>query len=432
MAERGDVIVVGAGVAGLTAAGELSRAGLKVILLEARDRVGGRILTLHPPSLNFPVELGAEFIHGLADEIWDIVRAAGLETHEVSGEMWCRRGEKLSPCSDFFEEVDDVLGRLKRSEPDRSFTEFLDRCNCKPDDRDWAYSYVEGFHASFPERISVNSLVRGIEADQEIDGERAFRILRGYDTLVNQLHCGLREENVAIHLNTSVARVEWRTGEARITTSRDEEFTAARAIVTLPLGVLKNGDVEFSPALETKRSALEGLAMGMVMRVVLQFRKRFWEELQDDHGRNMGAMSFLFSKDPSFPTWWSVMPVKAPLLTGWAAGHKAEKLMREGVVEQQVVAALARVLRVERTVVQEQLEACHVHDWQADPFSRGAYSYALVNGANAANDLAAPLDGTLFFAGEATDYTGHNGTVHGAIRSGRRAAKELLEASGRQ
>jgi len=432
MAERGDVIVVGAGVAGLTAAGELSRAGLKVILLEARDRVGGRILTVHPPSLNFPVELGAEFIHGLADEIWDVVRAAGLETHEVSGEMWCKRDEKLSPCSDFFEEVDDVLKRLQRGEPDRSFTEFLDQCNCKPDDRDWAYSYVEGFHASFPERISVNSLVRGIEADQEIDGERAFRILRGYDTLVNQLHRGLREENVAIHLNTSVARVEWRNGEARITTSRDEEFTAARAIVTLPLGVLKNGDVEFSPALETKRSALEGLAMGMVMRVVLQFRKRFWEELQDDHGRNMGAMSFLFSRDPSFPTWWSVMPVKAPLLTGWAAGHKAEKLMREGGVEQQVVAALARVLRVERTVVQEQLEACHVHDWQADPFSRGAYSYALVDGENAANDLAAPLGSTLFFAGEATDYTGHNGTVHGAIRSGRRAAKELLEASGRQ
>jgi monoamine oxidase len=427
MAERGDVIVVGAGVAGLAAAVELSRAGLKVILLEARDRIGGRILTVHPPSLNFPVELGAEFIHGLADEIWDIVRAAGLDTHEVSGEMWCKREDRLSPCSDFLEELDDVLGRLKRGERDRSFTDFLEECNCKPDDRDWAYSYVEGFHASFPERISVNSLVRGIEADHEIDGERAFRILRGYDALVYQLHRGLREENVAIHLNSPVSHVEWCNGEARIRTSRDEEFTAARAIITLPLGVFKNGDVEFSPELEMKRTALEGLAMGMVVRVVLQFRRRFWDDLRDDRGRNMGAMSFLFSKDPVFPTWWSVMPAKAPLLTGWAAGHKAEKLMRDGSIESEAVAALGSVLGVERRAIEEELETCHVHDWQADPFSHGAYSYAVVGGENAANDLAAPVEGTLFFAGEATDYTGHNGTVHGAIRSGRRAAKELLE-----
>src|SRR5579864_1332715 len=427
MAESGDVIVVGAGVAGLAAAGELSRAGLKVILLEARDRLGGRILTVHPSSINFPVELGAEFVHGLSDEIWDIVRAAQLPMNEVSGEMWCEHENNLSPCSDFFEEVDDVLARLKRSNPDHAFTQFLDQCNCKPDDRDWAYSYVEGFHASFPERISVNSLVRGIEADAEIEGERAFRMVRGYDALVEQLRRG--QENVALHLNAVVSRVEWANGKVRVETS-GAEFSAKYAVVTLPLGILKEGAVEFRPALDMKRAAMDGLEMGMVVRVVLQFRTRFWQGLHDDRGRNMGGMSFLFSKDPSFPTWWSSMPAETPLLVGWAAGHKAEKLMGGGNVEEEAIAALARVLRVERTLIEEQLEICHRHDWQADAFSRGAYTYAVVGGENAANDLAAPVANTLFFAGEATDYTGHNGTVHGAIRSGKRAAKEVMEVVG--
>jgi monoamine oxidase len=429
MAESGDVIVVGAGVAGLAAAGELSNAGLKVILLEARDRIGGRILTLHPRSLNFPVELGAEFIHGRPDEIWEIVRRNGFEAHEVSGEMWCEHEQKLAPCRDFFEEVDDVLGKLKRSVPDHSFTDFLDQCHCKPDDRDWAYSYVEGFHASFPERISVNSLARGIEADQEIDGDKAFRMVNGYDALVEELRRGLRAENLSLHLSTAVARVVWGKQEVRIETRGGAGFAANRGIITLPLEVLKRGDVQFSPILEAKKEAFNGLEMGMVMRVVLQFGRRFWADIGDERGRSMGEMSFLFSKDPVFPTWWTQMPAPVPLLVGWAAGHKAEKLVLRGesFVQEQVIGALARVLRVERRVIEQGLEACYVHDWQADPFSRGAYSYAVVGGENAANELAAPLQETLFFAGEATDYTGHNGTVHGAMRSGTRAARELME-----
>src|SRR5690349_13118714 len=435
MAESGDVIVIGAEVAGLATAGKLGNAGFKVILLEARDRVGGRILTLHPPSLNFPVELGAEFIHGRSDEIWDIVREAHLETLEVQGEMWCERDDKLSPCGDFFDEVDDILGKLKPSKPDRSFIDFLEgECGqCDEEERERAYSYVEGFHASFPERISVNELVRSTEADQEIDGERAFRLRDGYQALVAQLQGKLNANKVTIHLNTVVKQVTWSHEGVAIQTrgagGEASEFTARRAVVTLPLPALKNGAVQFNPPLDMKRDAMERLELGMVMRVVLRFRRRFWEDLRDERGRGMGKMSFLFSGDPYFPTWWTTMPAQEPLLTGWAAGHKAEKLVLKGesFIEEQVIGALARVLRVERRVIEQELEACYMHDWQADPFSRGAYSYAVVGGENAANELSKPVEGTLFFAGEATDYTGHNGTVHGAIRSGRRAAKELIE-----
>src|SRR5581483_2223892 len=369
-----------------------------------------------------------EFIHGFSDEIWDIVRESGLETHEVEGEMWCEHSGQLGRCGDFFDEVGRILGKLKSSKPDRSFVDFLEgECSqCNQEEKDRAYSYVEGFHASFPERISVNELVRATEADEEVDGDRAFRIANGYDALVQELQREMNA-NVTLHLGTAVSQVRWQKDNVEVETNRGA-FAAKRALVTLPLSLLRNKSVKFSPPLEMKKPALERLEMGMVMRVVLQFRRRFWEDLRDEHGRSMGEMSFLFTGDPCFPTWWTTMPSRIPLLTGWSAGHKAEKLVLkdEEFVREQAIAALARILRVDRAKIEAEFEACYVHDWQADPFSRGAYSYAAVGGENAANELSLPVEGTLFFAGEATDYTGHNGTVHGAIRSGRRAAKEMM------
>jgi monoamine oxidase len=178
--------------------------------------------------------------------------------------------------------------------------------------------------------------------------------------------------------------------------------------------------------------------MGKVIRVTLRFRERFWKDLpQVDHAsrgkvrKKMDAMSFLFSDDDWFPTWWTMAPDKPPFLVGWAPFHCAERLSgrNESFVVEKSIRTLHRLLGVSVAELDSLLEHAYLHDWQSDPFSRGAYSYGKAGAEDAQEALAAPISDTLFFAGEATDIDGHNGTVHGAIASGRRAAAEILRAA---
>jgi monoamine oxidase len=194
------------------------------------------------------------------------------------------------------------------------------------------------------------------------------------------------------------------------------------------------GAVPFDPPLPgQKHDALATLMMGKVMRVTLRFRDRFWENIHPAGCKDsLANLGFLLSEDERFPTWWTQMPQTAPIITGWAPAHYAEKLSGESefFLMDESLASLSSIFGLEKAELEKQVEAFYCHDWQTDPFSRGAYSYSKVGGEGAQGVLAAPVDGTLFFAGEATDVTGHNGTVHGAIASGKRAAQEILRGTG--
>jgi monoamine oxidase len=214
-------------------------------------------------------------------------------------------------------------------------------------------------------------------------------------------------------------------------------LTARRALVTLPLAVLQTapgelGAIEFVPALPPQKfGAMKKLEMGKVIRIVLRFRERFWENISPlkSKSKTLSEMSFVFSHGDWFPTWWTRMPEKLPIITGWAPFRSAERLSgksREFVIERSLE-TLKRLLGTAIEDLQQGLEAAYFHDWQSDPFSRGAYSYAKVGADGAQEELGRPLENTLFFAGEATDVSGHNGTVHGAVASGRRAAKEIMQ-----
>jgi len=154
---------------------------------------------------------------------------------------------------------------------------------------------------------------------------------------------------------------------------------------------------------------------------VLRFRERFWE--QDDRKH----LSFLFADDELIPTWWTAVPARAPVVTGWTAGPKAAPLLglSEREVGNQATRALARALGCEETFVFDRLEAVHCHDWQADPWSRGAYCFVRPGGMDVQRWLGQPVQETLYFAGEATEATGHCGTVHGAIASGVNVGRAL-------
>ena len=163
---------------------------------------------------------------------------------------------------------------------------------------------------------------------------------------------------------------------------------------------------------------------------MLLFREQLWDSpVFRKRFEKLGDFSFIHSRDEIFPTWWTLLPVRAPILTGWAGGPAASRIGQRGSDDLVVAAikSLAKMLHRTPRNLSAMLQAHHLANWQADPFSRGAYSYVPVGGLDARELLAKSVDSTLFFAGEATHYEGQAGTVAGAIASGHRAAKEVIK-----
>jgi len=437
-----EVVVIGAGVAGLACAQALCEAGLRVTILEARSRVGGRIWTVQPSFTNAPVEMGAEFIHGLPQEVWQIVERAGLQTHELTGNRWRLEQARLAPVSGSWDLIDSVFRRIDESAPDQSFREFLEHaCGDLPQPaRIEAAAYVEGFHACNASRISAHALARWYRSDREIQGHRGFRFPNGYEGLVGALAAATKPDLLAVWLNTVVTEIAWNPGTVEVTAqSPDPQHASVRAeaaVITLPLGVLQapleaSGAVHFRPELPEKADALKQLEMGAAIRLVLCFRHCFWTDPKLVRSP-MPDMSFLSSPEELFPTWWPSVSTGTAMLTGWSGGVRAEQLSGRGsaAIMERGLEVLHRIFGVPLEALRDLVQESFVHDWQSDPYCRGAYSYALADGKEAARRLAAPVGNTLFFAGEATDCSGHNGTVHGAIASGQRAAAELISCGG--
>jgi monoamine oxidase len=446
MNTKTDVIVVGAGVAGLIVATELSKKTLSVTVLEARHRIGGRIFTYREPGLGAPLELGAEFVHGRPQEVWELFHGRTSDLIEVKGESWCSsRGGGITRC-DFFDQVNNILERMDDTSPDESFIDFLSRCwkneqgDPKLEDaKRRAAAYVSGFNAADPRLVGVHWLVESMRAEKRIDGERAFRPKHGYGELVEMLASDLNKRGVPIRTGTVVESITWNDRLPELAARNDqgsEAFVGDKVVVTVPLAVLQTppgqaGAIRFSPSLpEGKLAALRKMEMGKVIRVVFRFRSRFWDRISPSPGRTLSNLSFLFTEDETFPTWWTHAPEDYSTITGWAPFRSAEQLSGrpESLVIESGLATLAWMLNYPREKIEQEFLSAHFHDWQTDPFARGAYSYGKVGSVGAQELLSAPVDGKLFFAGEATDTSGNNGTVHGAIASGQRAARQVEES----
>ncbi len=423
-----DVVIIGAGVSGLSAACELRRSKLSVLILEARDRIGGRTWTRHEPDLPAPIELGAEFIHGRVPETFELLREVGKAALDTSGAHWTLRDGKLEHGTDeLFEQIQSALQRSNvLGQPDVAFATWLSRSSqygLSAEAAARANAFVEGFDAADPLRVSAHFVAHEWGSGGMLDSPQ-FRPSGGYSSVLAALAGALDRDRIRVQLSTAVREVRWKRGAVEIDASfLDQPFSveAARVIVTLPLGVLQEGSVRFVPALDAKSKALKGLASGPVLKLSLRFRRAFWEEL--DGGRYRDA-SFFHSAHTAFPTFWTALPLRAPLLTAWIAGPKAARLSfaSENEIVRQAVESLSVVFGG-RPQGDFELEAAYLHNWQTDPFARGAYSYPVAGGGDARDLLAKPLEDTLFFAGEATQEEA--ATVTGALQSGARAAREL-------
>ncbi|MDB5059400.1 MAG: amine oxidase [Chloroflexi bacterium] len=437
-----DVVVVGGGASGLTAANRLVEHGLHVAVLEARDRLGGRILTTHSADSNIPVELGAEFVHGMPPEIFSLP-ASDFTLYETRGEGWTFQNGQLRPDHGREASMERILKEVRawRGE-DRTLASFL--AERFPEGhleyaRRVIQFYVEGFDAADINSVSVKWLALTEQAARLIEGGRQFRMASGYGHLISWLRDRLPADRALVRLNTIVKEVEWSPGHVLIrshTPSGEllDDITAKAAVITLPLGVLTASPqdvaaVRFDPDLEEKKLAYEGIGMGHVCRVVLRFREAYWDKRYPPYPY-LPRMSFLFAPDETFPGWWTSFPLVAPILTAWLAGPRAVPLTSQpdSRIAEQAIESVARILHVPTDELEEGLKSWHFHNWSSDPFSRGAYSYVRVGGLDAPGQLGAPVADTLFFAGEATDTSGNTGTVHAAMATGNRVADEILRS----
>jgi monoamine oxidase len=432
-----DVIIIGAGAAGLAAARRLAARALRVVVLEARDRVGGRVWSRPAGRNAAPAELGAEFIHGRAELTMRVLHEAKLATVGTAGEGWgCSgEGDPQSEDRDFSAMVGIIEG-ARGLPDDESVDHYLRRFEQDPATRaaaKGARAFVEGFDAADPAIASARAIANEVRSGVDF---ATARPRGGYGPMFEHLRDTCIAAGIQIHLSTIVRRIAWRRGAVAVDANGGRESHTLRgrsAILTLPVGVLRReggvGAVVFDPPLpDAKVTALRSLEMGHVVKVVLRFQSAFWERVR---GGRYSDAGFFRCEDHPFPTYWTQVPVRAPLIVAWAGGPKAVAL--RGVAEADLIQRARDgfgVLFHERDLARRELEGAYTHDWSRDPFARGAYSYVAVGGGRARAALSAPVDDTLFFAGEATSTDNQGGTVNGALETGERAAAEAAAALG--
>ncbi|HWZ52478.1 MAG TPA: NAD(P)/FAD-dependent oxidoreductase [Granulicella sp.] len=428
-----DVLVIGAGMAGLAAARTLAEAGRSVLVLESQSRIGGRILTQRIG--NEIIELGAEFVHGRPPELLALIAEAGLELTERSGSFVRYEHGRLIPSDgdDNDDDRDDLFHPLEQLEdltgPDLSFADYLDRQHIPKDHpaRSALIGYVEGFNAADHRLISAAALGLQQKAEQELEGDRAFHLTGGYDQLPAYLAQRTEQHGGALRTDTRVSRIHWQPGRVEAITNQGS-FTARQAVVTLPLAVLQSARVAFDPAPGDVLEHARRLHMGQACRLTLHLRERFLTRLPPQPA--LAQLSFLFTRDKLPSVWWTVHPTPSNTFTGWVGGPRSSALLGLSAEEigRRACDTLAEVFHLDPGYVRDQMLGCYTHNWQADPDALGAYSYVGTGGLDAPQRMSEPVADTLYFAGEHTDTAGQWGTVHAALGSGLRTARQILAA----
>jgi len=427
-----DIIVVGGGAAGLAAARALAETSARAIVLEARDRTGGRVLSRSLASLDVPVELGAEFIHGDAPETSAYLREAGLAKVETADESWaCDANGALVQTDDDFTSV-DIFERVRSLARDESVDTFLRRFEDDPELRTEAHrarAFVEGFEAADPTLASARAIADELGSGTDSTSSRP---IGSYAPLFDYLEKRCESAGVDLRLGTVVRRIARDRGRVTVEGSdaagNPFALVARCAIVTASVGVLRaeSGGISFEPPLpDEKQIALRGIEMGHAVRVALAFRTPFWERLRDGRYRDAA----FFRCEGAFNAFWTQIPQRGRSIVAWAGGPRATALDRRSADERIALALDAfGDLFAERDLARREFEGGETHDWSRDPFARGAYSYVATGATEARAILGAPIGGTLFFAGEATATDGQCGTVSGAFATGLRAADEVASA----
>jgi monoamine oxidase len=434
MMNNPDILVIGAGAAGLMAAFELAKAGRNVTVLEARGRCGGRIHTLKNEIFFNEAELGAEFIHGDLPVTIALLYEAKIPYHAAGGEMWHYHNGKFDDEGGQMEGWDLLMEKLKNLKQDIDISEFLEKefpseeyLSLKNSVR----KFVCGYDTADPDNASSFALRR--EWQSEDEGAQ-HRIRGGYGAMIKYLEDEFKRLGGSVYLNTVVTDIFWEQGKVKAITDERTAYHAKQVIIALPLGVLQaekheEGAISFHPPITVQEAAIKKMGFGAIIKILLEFDEPFWEGKAAETlaGESLKNMSFLLS-DEKIPTWWTQIPDHSPVLTGWLGGPAAAEQADATNDEllQQSLQSLNNMFNRSINELKDRLVAFDVVNWTNEPFTRGSYAYDTVESPTARKLLNTPVSNTIFFAGEYLYDGAAMGTVEAALTSGKETAKKMI------
>jgi monoamine oxidase len=411
VADSFDVIVIGAGPAGLSAAHDLNKAGKRVVVLEARNRIGGRIHTVRERGV---VEAGAEFIHGENAVTWQIVREQGLKTHEWGDErsdsyrIFGANGGIRPDTEDFYKrfvKTDDELWAYVKE--DISLAEYFRRYATDPEAAEYMQREISDTEVADPEKLSVLGLDNEDTALLSTNLKDHW-IVDGYDQIVQALGAGIDVRR--LH---AVVRVRWKKGQVDVECENGAHFTAKYLVFTIPIGVLKKCPPDFLPALpDTFMDAVRRIGFGSGTKFTV------WVDPKVPFFKHLSVKGIVSN-------FWQRRFGDEPVIVGLTGGPPATELSRMSEAEA-IDAGIESLAQGLGSSIKHLVRHARHFTFNNDKYTYGAYTYPALGMGKAREELKVPIDATLYYCGEATNTEGNPGTVHGSIEEGRRVAREVL------
>lgn len=416
---KGKVAIIGAGISGLHAALLLKNYGCEVIHLEAGNQIGGRIKTL-ADFTDFPVELGAEAIHGKRNILHDLATSKGYDLKKDERDDYyyiynvLRKEEQIAESANFslINQVIESFGNYTGN--DSSMADYLLRIGLDPGLRPIAEALIGNDYGTSNARLSIKGVA--VDDAQWTSGNDNYFFSQGSFTELMQK--AYSQEIAQVQLNKRVQKIDYQESGVIITTANNEVFNCDRVLITVPISILKAGAIIFSPPLpQRKLTALQSMEMDTGIKIILKFSQRFWpEDMSSILGGNL------------VPEYWTTGGSRAGesnLLTAFVMGEKAENLALLGNAAIDAVLSELNII-FSTNLATSAIQDSYIMNWKEQPHIQGAYSYIKAGELNQRKTYAEPIANVCFFAGEAANFTGHAATVHGAMESAFHSAKLIL------
>ncbi len=418
------IIVIGAGAAGLMVAYELSKHNNQVIVLEAKNRLGGRVFTLDDNNFSQPIETGAEFIHGNLPVTISLLKEASISYHAINDTMFHLEKGKFNKQKNFAEDWNKLMKQMHDLKEDMPLADFLHTFF-----KDEKYAslinsvknFAGGFDLAEISTASTKALYREWSEDMGVQ----YRVDGGYKLLIDHLQAQCKKNGCIIHTDCCAKKINWQKNEVNILTMCSRIFKSNQLIITVPASVLQanaNSEdyIEFHPAIPQHIEAAKNIGFGAVIKIILQFSENFWNQKKE--------AGFILT-DEEIATWWSQLPVKNSILTGWVGGEKAMALKEKTDAEilDKALQSLSNAFNISVEELKYKLKASKITNWCKEPDINGGYSFNTIKTVEARKVLRQPVNETIFFSGEALFEGTPGGTVEAALSAAKETALQVLK-----